>query len=117
VVYGQYTMAKGCSYVRHNEECLDTALSRGNHVYVTNKIGFDLIWYISHISQTPEEPYCYYKLVTNVIYNSNKASLGLLYMANIPQLWAVSISVALCERTALSHGILAIYDTPSCLIA
>ena len=24
-------------------------------------------WYISHIPQTPEVPYCYYKLVTNVI--------------------------------------------------
>ena len=24
-------------------------------------------WYISNISQTPEVPYCYYKLVTNVI--------------------------------------------------
>ena len=26
-----------------------------------------LLWYIGHISQTPEIPYCYYKLVTNVI--------------------------------------------------
>jgi hypothetical protein len=24
-------------------------------------------WYIDHIPQTPEVPYCYYKLVTNVI--------------------------------------------------
>ena len=28
VVYGQYSTAKGCSYARCNEECLDTALSR-----------------------------------------------------------------------------------------
>ena len=28
VVYGQYSNAKGCSYARHNAECLDTALSR-----------------------------------------------------------------------------------------
>ena len=26
-VYGQYTTAKGCSYTRHEAECLDTALS------------------------------------------------------------------------------------------
>uniref|UniRef100_A0A8C7HSK9 Suppressor of cytokine signaling 3 n=1 Tax=Oncorhynchus kisutch TaxID=8019 RepID=A0A8C7HSK9_ONCKI len=28
-VYGQYTVAKGCSYTRGNVECLDTALSHG----------------------------------------------------------------------------------------
>ena len=27
VVYGQYTTAKGCSYVQRNAECLDTALA------------------------------------------------------------------------------------------
>ena len=42
VVYDQYTTDK---------ECLDAALSRG----------------ILAIYHTPEVPYCYYKLVTNVI--------------------------------------------------
>ena len=29
VVYGQYTMARGCSYAWRNAEYMDTALSRG----------------------------------------------------------------------------------------
>ena len=53
-VYGQYTKAKGCSNARHNAECLDTAL-------------VPQPWYIGHISQTPEVPYCDHKLITNII--------------------------------------------------
>ena len=52
VVYGQYTTAKGCSYAQRNMECLYTALNCG-------------ILAIYH--KPPEVPYCYYKLVTNVI--------------------------------------------------
>ena len=51
VVYGQYTTTKGCSYAIRNTECLDTVLScRILAIY----------------AQTPEMPYCYYKLFTNV---------------------------------------------------
>jgi hypothetical protein len=42
VVYGQYTTAKGCSYAQRNLP-------------------------IGHIPLTPEVPYCYSKLVTNII--------------------------------------------------
>ena len=52
MVYGQYTTAKGFSYAQRIAESLDTARSRV---------------YFGHIPQTPEVPYCYYKLVTNVI--------------------------------------------------
>ena len=51
VVYGQYTTTKGCSYAWRMVECLDTALSRE----------------ILPIYQTPEVPYYYDKLVTNII--------------------------------------------------
>ena len=49
-------IAKGCSFVRRNAECLDAALSWG---------------YIGHIPQTPKG-YCYYKLVTNINRTVNK---------------------------------------------
>jgi hypothetical protein len=36
-------------------------------------------WYIGQISQTPEVPYCYYKLVTNVIRAVNFFVIPVVY--------------------------------------
>jgi hypothetical protein len=49
VIYGQYITAKDRSYARCNVECLKKALTRGI------------------LAIYPEVPYCYYKLVSNVI--------------------------------------------------
>ena len=51
VVYGQYTMAKGCSCSQRKAECLDTTRSHG----------------ILAMYHKPEVSFCYYKLAINII--------------------------------------------------